>query len=238
MYVKLTDKCNMRCAHCGMSATNRGKDMDKKTFIAACKLSQDRGSGIFLGGGEPTIHPEFWELLGLALKYHSDLAEDFRVGVVTNGKKAEDAIALARLAKTGIIMACLSQDQWHDPIDVRVVKAFTRAVPVDYTRTNDNDFREIRTVRPKNVIAVGRGRNIPYAREGCVCPELIVNPYGEIRHCACTGAPHYGTVFGPCIPAEYGDCGSECHKDKPACDATAPLGGEVELVGDLAEIEA
>jgi pyruvate-formate lyase-activating enzyme len=70
--------------------------MDKATYLAALKIAKEQEAHIALGGGEPTLHPEFWEYVGLALRYNTS---DLRVFLVTNGANTEDALALAKLAQ-------------------------------------------------------------------------------------------------------------------------------------------
>ena len=70
------------------------------TFRAALELAEQRGDSITFGGGEPTIHPQFWEFFGLAIgRFHDEPG----IYMVTNGKKTETALALAALAKGGKI---------------------------------------------------------------------------------------------------------------------------------------
>ena len=237
MYLQICTKCNMKCAHCGFACTNRGTFMTKNIFEAACKLAAGHDECIFLGGGEPTLHPEFWEFLGIAMKYSASNCEDHRVSLVTNGKKAKDAIALAKLARQGIISAALSQDEYHEPIDEMVVQAF-RGKPRDpwsYRPEDHRDFREIRTV--SRIIARGRGINISGAVDECICPELFVKPDGRIFHCACDDAPQYGTVLKPRLPKDFeGDCYENI--TKIVIEEMATLGGDGELAGDLVGIEA
>lgn len=69
--------------------------MSKEVFQAAVKLNWDRGDVITLGGGEPTLHPQFWEFFGL-MWAHVDL--DMPPYIVTNGSNTEISLALASFA--------------------------------------------------------------------------------------------------------------------------------------------
>lgn len=214
MYVQITTRCNMRCAHCCFSCGPRGTDMTREVFVAACKLAESRGDNIFLGGGEPTVHPMFWDFLGLALRHDSS---DMQVGLVTNGKKTEDAIVLARMAKRGVISADLSRDQYHEDIDFKVVQAFTKS---SSERSNlfshhDNDLRSVRS-NHLEPWAVGRGKKLSEAKkpkpgEWC-CGDLHIDPDGTIRHCSCDNSPQYDTVFKPDIPDDY--ISTTCYREQ------------------------
>jgi organic radical activating enzyme len=144
MYIQITTRCNMACSHCCFSCGKRGKDMTRETFVKACELAEERGDMIFIGGGEPTLHPLFWDFFGIAQRYNFD---DGPIGLVTNGKRKDDALALARLAKQGTVYASLSTDKYHERIDPSVIQAFLK-------RTDrDNDLRDTRQAR---VVAQGR----------------------------------------------------------------------------------
>ena len=152
MYLQITEKCQMHCAHCCMNATAKGRDMAWETFRAA--VDYEEGGYVTLGGGEPTLHPQFEKFLFYAI----GKAES--VWLATNGGVTETALVLARMAQKGIIAADLSLDPWHDPIDPKVVEAFTR--PLDH---EPNDARSIRRVSG-NVIRQGprRGGASPTGR--------------------------------------------------------------------------
>jgi sulfatase maturation enzyme AslB (radical SAM superfamily) len=204
MYVQITNKCNMHCAHCCYSCGPDGEFMSRRTFIRACKIAEQNGENIFLGGGEPTLHPHFWEFLGLALRYNGTDSE-IEVGVITNGSRTDDALALARLAKRGAIYAGLSQDEWHASIDKMVVMAFTKNNK-SYGSRNDGpvDLREIRSVGSPHA----QGRAKDWGGDGCCCPEIVVVPDGRIFGCGCLSV-QLGTVEHP----EVKDWGRhECSK--------------------------
>jgi len=91
MYLQITTRCNMSCAHCCFSCTTQGEDMSIETFKNCLEFDNEY---IILGGGEPTIHPLFWQLLGLSIS-------SGEVWLATNGKETSIALALAKMAKKG-----------------------------------------------------------------------------------------------------------------------------------------
>lgn len=205
MYIQITTRCNMSCEHCCMAATERGMDMSRATFLAACKLAEDRGESILLGGGEPTLHPKFWEFIGHSLA-HTSLG-DTEVWLATNGSQTDTAIRLAGMARGGVIGACLSQDEWHDEIDSRVEDAFTAGMHHNgmYWTHNpavphsDRDLREVRTIQHDNVIAAGRAKEWAEGADNCACPELFATPQGALYACGCK-KEKLGTIKKPNIP--------------------------------------
>lgn len=187
MYIMITSRCNMACAHCCNSCRpGRGTDMSFDVFSRAIALETDYGGECTsLGGGEPTIHPQFWQFLGYAIGHVTD------VWLATNGKVTDTALCLAKLARKGVISCALSQDPWHEPIDPKVVAAFG-----DPKRPGDghNDYREVRNVG-KAGLPMAAGRASKWGKEGCVCEDVLVRPDGTIRQCGCRNSPKIGDVW-------------------------------------------
>lgn len=193
MYLQITNKCNMSCLHCCFSCTADGENMSLKVFRKALELCDH----ITLGGGEPTVHPKFWQMLGEAISYANSGRS---VWLATNGKKTNTALALAKMAQKGVIGCRLSIDDFHEPIDEQVVKAFTRGPQQEYPYHNeDSDYREMSN--PTRVIKAGRAKNWDSYRLGlgevCPCEGFFVKPNGDIRQCGCEDSAVVGTVFDP-----------------------------------------
>lgn len=187
MYIQITTRCNMSCAHCCFSCTEDGEDMSVETLKNALKWGDEV---INIGGGEPTLHPQFFEILCLALAAGN-------VWMATNGSTPA-ALTLAKMAKAGILGVALSQDEWHDDIDVDVVEAFT------YNSKLKDDRREIRNVY-YNVHKAGRAEDfgIYTTEETCACDDLFVKPNGDVYGCGCEGAVYIGNVNDPDFEPQY-----------------------------------
>ena len=199
MYLQITTRCNMTCAHCCFSATHEGTDMPRETLMAALKLADSMGEYLTLGGGEPTVHPHFFDYLGLAMAYNPEPSSP--VLVVTNGKRRDIALRLAEMARNGLIQADLSQDDWHDPISKEVVVAFNRPKR-GYGHDGDRDARGIRDVQV--IVPVGRAidLNVATVDEGCCCETPLVDPEGRLWACGCKKI-QVGTVWAPDFPGNY-----------------------------------
>jgi organic radical activating enzyme len=178
MYLQITSRCNMSCKHCGMSCTKKGEDMSIETFRNALNFNDD---SITIGGGEPTLHPLFWQML------MESVAKSENVWMATNGSQTEIAITLASLAKKGVLGVALSLDEFHDPIDPKVVEAFQN-IKRDYS--GSEDCREIRNVSD-NLIKSGRCKD---GKKGCICEDVFFKPNGEVRMCGCRNSPVIGNI--------------------------------------------
>lgn len=171
-----------------------------KTFKQLCKFAEEEQegwhSGIFIGGGEPTLHKYFWEFLGLAMGVNAPYTYDIglpAVGLVTNGSNSEMALKLARLAEHGNISCALSRDQFHDSIDPRVYAAFNRHRRDAYGRQDEHDHRSINGERSM-IYYAGRAKRIPKStwerrgfrvEDGCGPCGFHVTPDGQIWECGC-----------------------------------------------------
>ena len=137
-----------------------------------------------MAGGEPTIHPRFWDMMEYALSRSDD------VFVQTNGKKTDTALTLAKMAAIGLITSGISQDKWHEPIDPLVVKAFSK----DRQTYRDNRFiRDISWDPRRGPQKAGR---CDWGVERCpMIGSAFIDTEGSIRECGCEDAPAIGSVF-------------------------------------------
>lgn len=176
MYIQITDHCNMTCAHCCYSCSPRKKNfITTKMFEAAIEFDN---SSLAIGGGEPTLHPQFWEFIGIGLGSYDS------VWLATNGSQTKTTLRLANMARRGVIGCALSQDCFHSPIDPKVINAFAGADNYGYRR-DDNDLREIRNVS-HSVMRQGRAiKTRVWSEDRCGCDGLLVDPLGNIWSCGC-----------------------------------------------------
>jgi hypothetical protein len=183
-----------------MAATSKGRDMSEKVFRAACEMD----SMITIGGGEPTLHHQFWKFLAIAIAYGTE-----GLWMATNGSQTETALVLAKMAKQGVLGVALSLDQYHDVIDPNVVRAFDKK-DIRYQGGSD-DLREIRTVN--KIMATGRGKDISGALNECPCSDAIVKPTGRVYWCGCDDAPYVGDVLTGKFKSSWEESGrGECYK--------------------------
>lgn len=91
--LKVTDRCDLRCAHCFVSATQHGADMSVSSVAAAIpRLQQARVANVTVTGGEPLVHPDLESILELLV------GAAFEVTVCTNGVALTDHLVERALA--------------------------------------------------------------------------------------------------------------------------------------------
>jgi hypothetical protein len=148
--------------------------MSFTTFKRALELDSE---SVAIGGGEPTVHPKFWQFLMTAVGACS------YVWLATNGKRTEIALTLAGMAKKEVIGCELSQDEYHEPINPRVITAFAK------------HYRDVTQGGTQEPIRMGRAMTELDANgEGCCCSEMLVKPNGDVKWCGCEDAPVLGNV--------------------------------------------
>ena len=74
----ITDDCDQRCKHCYIFSENTCKHLDSMTWtqmqetfyncLDFCEV-HDRLPYFYITGGDPILHPDFWQLLGLLKQY-------------------------------------------------------------------------------------------------------------------------------------------------------------------------
>jgi radical SAM protein with 4Fe4S-binding SPASM domain len=83
---QLTDRCNLRCRHCYIGEGlhwpegHLGQDLPYDTILEILKeFEKIQGLRLLLSGGEPLLHPQFWEINEVLRAY------TFRSVLLTNG---------------------------------------------------------------------------------------------------------------------------------------------------------
>ena len=102
---ELTYACNLACVHC-LSSSGRRDPRELSTAEAKAVIDELQRMQVFyvnIGGGEPTVRPDFWELLDYAV------AHQVGVKFSTNGIKLDKRRA-AQLAATDYVDVQISLD--------------------------------------------------------------------------------------------------------------------------------
>ena len=216
MYVQITTKCNMSCAHCCFAATRKGEHMPLNIFQKALQVAVNRGDHLTIGGGEPTMHPQFFKYLELA-------REELRRGnfeiapfVVTNGKNAKvnkmmDMLEQELEWNQNTFSMALSQDEWHDTIERgKVARALRLKDRTHHAQTGAMEIRSVKVISP-----VGRGRHSRF--DGmrnvwgeCACETPLVDPQGIVWACGCK-KKKLGTIWDEGILDDYDE--EDAHKE-------------------------
>lgn len=103
--VQIDERCNLRCAHCFVSATRQGQAMSYEDIAGKVvpRLTECRVDRVTLTGGEPTIHPRFLDVV----RVFRDAG--MGVGVCTNATTL-DAQQIEALSEVGGVHCNVSLD--------------------------------------------------------------------------------------------------------------------------------
>jgi len=112
---ELTYACNLSCVHC-LSSSGRRDPAELSTAECRALIDEFERMQVFyvnIGGGEPTVRPDFWELVDYATAHH--------VGVKfsTNGVAITDEAA-RRLAASDYVDVQISLDGATEEVNDRV----------------------------------------------------------------------------------------------------------------------
>lgn len=102
---ELTYACNLSCVHC-LSSSGRRDPRELTTEEAKAVIDEFQKMQVFyvnIGGGEPTVRPDFWELIDYATSH------DVGVKFSTNGVKITPEVA-ARIATNDYLDIQISMD--------------------------------------------------------------------------------------------------------------------------------
>jgi len=186
----LTSACNFRCPHCVDSGIiNTGEALDLDNIRKSIDTLRKRGllSVILIGGGEPTVHPDFEEIV----RYTKGMG--LQVGIVTNGSKLERVASVADFLEEG--------DWVRLSLDAAREETFRKShVPGKNVTLQKilNDARDLKELNPK----ISLGYSYVIVWEGIIMNnnELCSN-VGEIPG-AVKLACEYGfdyISFKPCL---------------------------------------
>ena len=162
----------MQCDHCCYSCGPKGKHASIETIKNAIEFNKSFFDGnLFIGGGEPTLHPQFWEIFGIMLGA-SIKNSDLSLGMITNGTVTKTALVLAQL-NSEVFHCDLSLDNLHYPRPENdVIDAFGR---------------NIRSTEYHHVSPVGRAKRTYFSGQKfhCVCKDFVVDEKGNLFTCGC-----------------------------------------------------
>ena len=156
-------------------------------------------------GGEPTLHPNFWEMVELSM------ASGYvgkKIWMATNGSQKETTKKLAEMAQKGLISVSVSVDRFRPPLDSEVKEWFTKE------EKDEKDEKDLRSFYINNIpLKMGRGKRLRGVT-GCCCQAIFITPNGDVHQCGCPDRLKIGDVFKGYKYIYYGTLGlPSCSRD-------------------------
>ncbi|MCR5203375.1 MAG: radical SAM protein, partial [Lachnospiraceae bacterium] len=190
LFFEITNRCNLRCKHCGSNCIVEGEALTISDVDKTLKEVNEKPT-ICLTGGEPMLHPEFFEIA----KCVRD--NGFLWGMTTNGTLIDD-IAAKKLKETGMSTVSVSLDgmeESHDKLRrkngawkaaVNGLKALQNAgfkpqVTSVFHKDNFNEMDELYDFLIKLGITNWRPINVEPIGRACESGDMLLSPE-EIRH--------------------------------------------------------
>jgi len=250
MYLQITTRCNMRCPHCCFSCTDCGTDMTMDTVKQACAIANEHNAMLFIGGGEPCLHPDLFSIIQLITREQKEVYREYGVdigkpGLVTNGTCTKRTKRLLRMAAQGKVYVRVSNDQYHDRDrvhdDVWAMTTCNRYALIEHTPYDKETGEEIpdcRELRSNDKMMftdlVGRARDNFVSGSGSSVASFLglnvcrscgphISPDGTIWQCGCQLDKIGHVSTGLTIISDWLSDGMLCsgHMDNPGVKVMA-----------------
>ena len=112
LFFEITNRCNLHCRHCGSSCCSEGQSLTPGDIETTLKSIEHEKPMICLTGGEPLLHPDFFEIAGCVRSM------GFFWGMTTNATLIDEECA-GKLRQAGMSTVAVSLDgmeQSHDSL--------------------------------------------------------------------------------------------------------------------------
>jgi len=175
--IQVTERCNLHCAHCFVSATREGVDMDPRRIDEELlpRLSAARVSRVTLTGGEPFAHPGLLEIVDACRR------AELGVTLCTNATLIGSA-AIAELASMGGVSVNVSLDGFTADSHGRF-----RGAPASFEVTTET-MRELGSrgllkgvlVTPNRLAAASEYQELCRFAVECGAEYVLMNPLSSL----------------------------------------------------------
>jgi len=110
LLLNITNKCNLACKHCYLG-TPGNAHIEPRMFENAVSHFEDMGGmKLMLSGGEPLLHPRFWDLMEVLPSY------ELRVILLSNGTLIDKNVALKLCTYVDEVQVSIDGISSHDMI--------------------------------------------------------------------------------------------------------------------------
>lgn len=233
LQLNITNKCNLTCKFCSCADRDLSLWQTKEHIVSEMiKFKELGGKAVTIaGGGDPTVHPDFDEIIGLI----DDIG--IKIGLVTNG------IKLIKFTNLHKLTWCRISLSYCNPIRKNWLEII-RDIPVDwafsYVYTGDKDLCQ-------RAITESKDMNITHFRVVCDINKLELLPLPKFdndekviyqsRETYEQGAKKcYISIMKPYLDTDghyYPCCGVQFAREKPALSNERKVDKDMSMGTDL-----
>ncbi|MBR5711075.1 MAG: radical SAM protein [Thermoguttaceae bacterium] len=192
LFFEITNRCNLRCRHCGSNCTAFGQTLTVEDIQGVLGTIQGDKPTVCLTGGEPMMHPAFFEIAQCVRSM------GFYWGMTTNATLIDDVVA-ENLKQVGMSTVSVSLDgmershdslrqrkgSWH--LALRGLKALQKAgfepqVTTVLHRDNFNELDELYDMLIQMGITSWRPINVEPIGRACESSDMLLTPeqFGQL----------------------------------------------------------
>ncbi len=192
LFFEITNRCNLRCRHCGSNCTAHGQTLTVEDIQGVLGTIQGEKPSICLTGGEPVMHPAFFEIAQCVRSM------GFYWGMTTNATLIDDVIAenLKRVGMSTVSVSLDGMERSHDALRqrkgswrlaLRGLKALQKAgfepqVTTVLHRDNFNELDELYNMLSEMGITNWRPINVEPIGRACESSDMLLTPeqFGQL----------------------------------------------------------
>ena len=186
LFFEITNRCNLRCRHCGSNCTAHGQTLTVEDIKGVLKTIQGDKPSICLTGGEPMMHPAFFEIAQCVRSM------GFYWGMTTNATLIDDVVAenLKQVGMSTVSVSLDGMERSHDSLRqrkgswrlaLRGLKALQKAgfepqVTTVLHRDNFNELDELYEMLTQMGITSWRPINVEPIGRACESSDMLLSP--------------------------------------------------------------
>ena len=186
LFFEITNRCNLRCRHCGSNCTTFGQTLTVEDVKGVLETIQGDKPSICLTGGEPMMHPAFFEIAQCVQSM------GFYWGMTTNATLIDDVVAenLKQVGMSTVSVSLDGMERSHDSLRqrkgcwrlaLRGLKALQKAgfepqVTTVLHRNNFNKLDELYDMLTQMGITSWRPINVEPIGRACESSDMLLSP--------------------------------------------------------------
>jgi len=186
LFFEITNRCNLRCRHCGSKCEGMGEMLQPALVRSVLKTVPDRRTMICLTGGEPMLHPQFFDIANAVID------EGFKWGMTTNATLIdwEKAIMLRRAGMQTVAVSLDGLESSHDALrqvkgswkkaiaGIRALQdaGYDPMVTTVFHKGNLDEFEVIYELLEKIGVKSWRPINVEPIGRACEAGNMLLHP--------------------------------------------------------------